>query len=91
MFFLHYTGAFTKDVKSIKKRGYNTQLLSEALFYFESDGIVPPKFKPHKLSGNYSDCWECHLKPDWLLIWRKDEMQKEIQLVRTGTHSDLFK
>jgi mRNA interferase YafQ len=91
MFTLHYTGTFTKDIRRIKKRAYNTQLLYEALFSLESDGIVPPEFKPHKLSGNYSDCWDCHLKPDWLLIWRKDEIQKEIQLVRTGTHSDLFK
>lgn len=91
MFTLHYTGSFIRDVKRIKKRTYNTQLLSEILFSIESDGNVPTKFKPHKLSGNYFDCWECHIKSDWLLIWRKDEIRKEIQLVRTGTHSDLFK
>lgn len=91
MFTLHYTGTFTRDIKRIKKRAYNTQLLSETIFTLESNGIVPQKFKPHKLSGKYSDCWECHIKSDWLLIWRKDDKNHKIELVRTGTHSDLFK
>ncbi|MFN4764653.1 type II toxin-antitoxin system YafQ family toxin [Gillisia sp. Q332] len=47
--------------------------------------------KSHKLSGNYKGRWECHIKPDWLLIWKQDDTKKEIYLERTGTHSDLFK
>ncbi|HEY5510370.1 MAG TPA: type II toxin-antitoxin system YafQ family toxin [Prolixibacteraceae bacterium] len=46
--------------------------------------------KAHLLSGNYNGYWECHIKPDWLLIWRQDDKTKVIELVRTGTHSDLF-
>jgi len=51
---------------------------------------MPENFHPHKLSGNYKDSWECHIKPDWLLIWNINEKESEIWLVRTGTHSDLF-
>jgi mRNA interferase YafQ len=53
-------------------------------------GTLPKKFLPHKLSGQYKDNWECHIKPDWLLIWNIDDQANEIWLVRTGTHSDLF-
>jgi len=53
-------------------------------------GKLPPKYKPHILSGNYSGHWECHIKPDWLLIWLQDDNSKTITFVRTGTHSDLF-
>ena len=91
MYLLAYTGAFKKDVKRIKRRGLATKLLAKLLFYLEEDGNVPLQNKPHKLSGEYSDCWECHIKPDWLLIWRKFDTEKIIELVRTGSHSDLFK
>jgi mRNA interferase YafQ len=52
--------------------------------------VLPAMYKPHVLSGDYSKHWECHIKPDWLLIWKQDEENKEIYLIRTGTHSDLF-
>lgn len=51
---------------------------------------LDPTYRPHKLSGNWSDHWECHLKNDWLLIWRTDQSQDRITFVRTGTHDDLF-
>ncbi len=91
MFRLNFTGAFKQDVKRIKKRNYETVLLSDILLILETDGNVPLKNNPHKLTGKYSDCWECHIKPDWLLIWRKNEQQNIIELVRTGSHADLFK
>lgn len=50
---------------------------------------LPLKNKNHKLLGNYKDCWECHIEPDWLLIYRKADF-KEIIFIRTGSHSDLF-
>ena len=53
-------------------------------------GTVPSKNKPHKLRGNYINHLECHIQPDWLLIWYCNENKKEIHLIRTGTHSDLF-
>jgi mRNA interferase YafQ len=53
-------------------------------------GTLPPKFKPHKLSGNYNNCWECHIKPDWLLIWQQNDTELILLFMNTGTHSDLF-
>lgn len=91
MYELHFTGSFRQDVKRILKRNYETKSLSEILYLLEKNGIVPIKNNPHKLSGKYADCWECHIKPDWLLVWRKNELQKIIELVRTGSHADLFK
>jgi mRNA interferase YafQ len=90
MYSISYTRSFEKDVKRIKKREYNTIILFEVIKTLEETGTVPTKLKPHKLSGNFKDCWECHLKSDWLLIWRKSDNKNEIQLIRTGTHSDLF-
>ena len=90
MYSISYTRGFEKDVKRIKKREYNTKILFEVIKTLEETGTVPAKLKPHKLSGNFKDCWECHLKSDWLLIWRKSDNKSEIQLIRTGTHSDLF-
>lgn len=90
MYSISYTRSFEKDVKRIKKREYNTKILFEVIKTLEETGTVPAKLKPHKLSGNFKDCWECHLKSDWLLIWRKSDNKNEIQLIRTGTHSDLF-
>jgi mRNA interferase YafQ len=52
---------------------------------------LPEIYTHHLLKGNYKEHWECHIKPDWLLIWLQDDESKIIKLVRTGTHSDLFK
>jgi len=90
MYSFTYTGAFLKDVKRLKRRSTDFQILKTAIESLEKDGRVNASFKPHKLGGNYSDCWECHLMSDWLLIWRRDPHLKEIQLIRTGTHADLF-
>ena len=90
MYPISYTRSFEKDIKRVKKRGYNTRIILEVIKTLEITGTVPKKLRPHKLSGNYNDCWECHLKPDWVLIWRRTKNPSEIQLIRTGTHSDLF-
>ena len=78
-------------LSDVKKRNYNTQLFKDILLLLEADKALPLKHKAHKLINNYSEHWECHIKPDWLLIWTKDEVKKEIHLIRMGTHSDLFK
>jgi mRNA interferase YafQ len=85
-----FTGRFKQDYKTIKKRGYplnKMEVVFKSIIEFEP---LSPKYKVHKLSGDYSDCWECHILPDWLLIWRVDEKTKELHFIRTGTHSDLF-
>ena len=90
MYSIAYTGAFKKDYKRCSKRNNNLQLLQDAVELLESTGSLPPNYKAHKLSGNYSDCWECHISPDWLLIWLQDETLNELTFIRTGSHADLF-
>lgn len=82
--------SFKKDFKRCQKRHYDMELLAAVVARLAKSGKLPAKYKPHKLTGNYVDRWECHIKPDWLLIWKQDEEEKEIILDRTGTHSDLF-
>ncbi|WP_170147856.1 type II toxin-antitoxin system YafQ family toxin [Marinoscillum furvescens] len=53
-------------------------------------GTLPPKFKPHKLKGQYAGFWEYHIQPDWLLIWDQNDGVRLTSLIRTGSHSDLF-
>ena len=65
-------------------------LLNELFLALEKNGTVPAKNKPHKLTGSYKGFWECHIQPDWLLIWFQNDKEKIIELTRTGTHSDLF-
>lgn len=87
---LSFSTQFKHDFKIIQKRGYNISLLQEVLKLLEVGTKIPLNLRPHKLSGNYDDCRECHIKPDWLLIWRQNDQNKTIELVRMGTHSDLF-
>jgi mRNA interferase YafQ len=89
-YILDFTGKFKKDFKTCKKRNYDISLIETVLLTLREKGELSLKYKPHKLSGNYEDCWECHIKPDWLLIWRQDETNRVICLERTGTHYDLF-
>lgn len=90
MYTLEQTGQFKKDIKLAKKRGFNMELLNELVTALVEQGELLPKYKPHKLSGNYKGFWECHIQPDWLLIWEQNDTIKLITLTRTGTHSDLF-
>jgi mRNA interferase YafQ len=70
------TNKFKKDVKLCVKRGLDVTLLTIALKILELDGGLPPKYKPHVLVGNNKGLWECHIKPDWLLIWEKRGIRK---------------
>jgi len=90
MYSLTTTTQFEKDYKLCKKRGYKMELLNSIFLLLEEKGALPAKFKPHKLTGNYKGFWECHIQPDWLLIWFQKDATKTIALTRTGTHSDLF-
>lgn len=85
------TNSFDKEVIKCMKRGLNLDLLQKAISHLEHYGSLPPSYKPHVLLGNYKNHWECHVRPDWLLIWLQNDHEKTITLVATGTHSDLFK
>lgn len=95
MFDLNYTNKFEKDLKRIKKRSNSDfelvrQFLNEDLVFNGAKGL-PKKYLAHKLSGSYKDNWECHIKPDLLVIWIEISNDNEITLIRIGSHSDLFK
>ena len=81
---------FQKDLKRCEKRGYDMALLKTAIRLLATDGKLPAEYLPHKLTGNYSGCWECHLKPDGLMIWEQSDTELTLLFTGTGTHSDLF-
>lgn len=87
---IRYSNKFKKDFKTIIKRGYNPQLLQDVLDILYSEQPLPPKYKDHNLSGNYAGHRECHITPDWLLIYKVEQNILTLTLTRTGTHSDLF-
>lgn len=93
MFILKVTRQFEKDVVLLKKRSSKNDLLIKSfLKLLQADGVkaIPEKNKPHKLKGNYVGNWEAHIKPDILIIWFEITEEKEITLLRLGSHSDLF-
>lgn len=90
MYQVRMTKTFRKDVERCRKRGYDMNLLKEAIRLLEAYGTLPPSYKPHKLSSDYAGCWECHLKSDWLLVWEQDDNELTLLFTNTGTHSDLF-
>jgi mRNA interferase YafQ len=85
---LIWTKRFSKDVNRAKKRNHNLESLQKVIEILQSDDTLPQECRPHPLKGKYSGYMECHIEPDWLLIWKVDS--KAIYLTRTGTHSDLF-
>lgn len=85
---LNASTKFKKDYKLCIKRGYNLNLLQAVVDTLRIPAPLPMKNKDHGLSGNYVNCRECHILPDWLLIYCING--NELYLVRTGTHADLF-
>lgn len=81
---------FQKDLKWIYKRGYDISLLTEVIKKLANGEQLPMKNRDHQLCGEYSFCRECHITPDWLLIYEVHEDELILYLTRTGTHSDLF-
>ena len=84
------TTKFQKDLKRIEKRGYNISLLTEVIRKLANGKQLPEKNKDHSLLGEYVGCRECHITPDWLLIYEIADDELILYLTRTGTHSDLF-
>ncbi|MBV6485554.1 MAG: mRNA interferase toxin YafQ [Flavobacteriales bacterium] len=90
MYQIEYSNKVKKDIKLAEKRGLKIQLFKEVVILLEKSGKLPSSYKPHKLKGKYQGLWECHIQPDWLLVWEQQDTIKLITLARTGTHSDLF-
>jgi len=84
-----YTNQFERDLSLAKKRNKNIAKLKVLLTKLINEEELPKKYKDHPLVGNYAYRRECHIEPDWLLIYKKT--LSEITFERTGTHSDLFR
>ena len=87
---LRYTGEFKRSLKRCLKRGYDEQLLTDVLNILAREGRLPEKYRPHILHGQYEGYWECHIAPDWLLVYKIHANLLILELTRTGTHADLF-
>ena len=84
------TAQFKKDFKLAVKRGLQIELLEEVITNLALGEALPDKYKDHALTGNWVGHRECHVLPDWLLIYRIEEDVLVLTLTRTGSHSDLF-
>ncbi len=88
---VRYTKKFNKDSKLIVKRGYNIQKLKNVILMLQRGEPLPQQYQDHALVGNYVGYRECHIEPDWLLVYKIENDTLTLVLLRTGTHSDLFK
>jgi len=90
MYSIKYTNKFKKDVKRCQKRGLDLNLLRDVIDILAATGKLPPQYKAHQLHGNYKNRMECHIQPNWLLVWIQNEKELILLFTDTGTHSDLF-
>lgn len=84
------TTQFKKDYKRAMKRGLKIELLEKVVELLAMGEVLPEKNRDHELSGNWGGHRECHIQPDWLLVYRIEDDVLVLTLARTGTHSDLF-
>jgi mRNA interferase YafQ len=82
------TTTFRKDLKRIQKRGYDTAKLAAVIRKLQASEALPLSNRAHPLRGDWKGYWDCHIEPDWLLIYKVTD--EEVRLARTGTHADLF-
>ena len=87
---LELTHQYLKDLKLARKRGLDESKLNKVILKLISGEELPQKNRDHSLTGNYKGFRECHISPDWLLIYSRETTVKIVTLIRTGTHSDLF-
>ncbi len=87
------TSAFKKELKNIKKRNKDLAKLTEIVNKLANDEELDVKYRDHALANNlrFKDCRECHIEPDWLLVYRYDHNELILLLFETGSHSELFK
>ena len=90
MYNIEFSGQFKRDYKLMKKRGADITLIRSAIEQLARDAQLPQQYRPHVLSGNLAGVWECHVLPDWLMLYEIKDCIRLVRLIRTGTHSDLF-
>ena len=86
-----FTTRFKKDLKLAVEQHKNIDELKKVVEYLKNGKPLPFKYKQHSLSGQYSGCNECHIEPDWLLVYQYHNNELILTLLRPGSHSDLFK
>ncbi|MDR0383926.1 MAG: type II toxin-antitoxin system YafQ family toxin, partial [Christensenellaceae bacterium] len=85
---IDFTNAYKRDIRIIEKRNYNLSILKDVITRIANKEVLEPKYHVHSLKGEYANMYECHIKPNWLLIW---QIYDDLMILhRTGTHSDLF-
>lgn len=90
MYSVEYTNRFRKDLVRCQKQGKDIKLIYGVITQLATNGALPAKYRPHKLSGRYAGKWECHIQPDWLLVWEQYNDQLRMVMTNTGTHSEIF-
>ena len=85
-----YTRQFERDLKRLRRRGYDLPQLKTVMTSLLEEEPLEPRFRNHKLTGSWQGRWECHIRPDWLLIYKIDPEADLIIFERTGSHADLF-
>mgnify|MGYP002627252671 FL=1 len=90
MYTIKFTGEFKRQMKMCERRGYDMQLLREAIRILATEGKLPEKYLPHQLHGDRRGQWECHIQPNWLLVWQQHNRELVLVMLNTGTHADLF-
>jgi mRNA interferase YafQ len=85
-----FTNKFQKELKKCKSRGLDTDEIADIMKKLIEDKPLEPRNKNHLLSGDFTGCFECHIRPDWLLIYMLGNEENTVTFLRTGTHSDLF-
>ena len=90
MYNLRFTNRIQRNIKLMKKRGKDLEKLKTVLNLLQQGIELPTKYKDHALTGNYIGCRECHIEPDWLLVYEIINEELIILLLTTGSHSDLF-
>lgn len=90
MLTIEFHKSFKRDYKRVLRRGYDIQLMERVIQMLAEQKKLPPKYRDHELEGDYAGCRECHITPDWLLVYRIHDGDLILVLTRTGTHSDLF-
>lgn len=87
---LSYSSKFKKDYLRMEKRGLPIEALRTVVTTLQQGHLLDPKYKDHALKGNWRSYRECHIRPDWLLIYKIDKKELTLALVRTGSHADLL-
>ena len=89
-YLIEFTNSFKRNYKLMMKRGYPKEKLEKVIDLLAEGKTLPQKYRDHMLGGNYIGYRECHIEPNWLLIYKRNDTVLVLTLTQTGTHSDLF-